>query len=159
MAKKVILGTDIARDAFKTKINDNFTELYNKDVALEGQINTSLATELYTITTGFAAGWSGTLIYGITKNDILILSIPQMTKDSDILGTEDVFTLPVGFRPKSVFSAVKTEITGVDISDNNIQDSNVQIQLVYNGTLRFRNTGLVTSNVRRVSGASLFTIL
>ena len=39
MAKKVILGTDIARDAFKTKANDNFTELYNKDIALEGQIN------------------------------------------------------------------------------------------------------------------------
>lgn len=29
MAKKVILGTDIARDAFKTKVNDNFTELYD----------------------------------------------------------------------------------------------------------------------------------
>lgn len=40
MAKKVILGTDIARDAFKTKANDNFTELYNKDASLEGQINT-----------------------------------------------------------------------------------------------------------------------
>ena len=39
MAKKVILGTDIARDAFKTKINENFTELYDKDVALETQIN------------------------------------------------------------------------------------------------------------------------
>lgn len=39
MAKKVILGTDIARDAFKTKINDNFTELYEKDTALEEQIN------------------------------------------------------------------------------------------------------------------------
>jgi hypothetical protein len=39
MAKKVILGTDIARDAFKTKVNDNFTELYDKDVALEQQIN------------------------------------------------------------------------------------------------------------------------
>ena len=33
MAKKVILGTDIARDAFKTKVNDNFTELYDKDIA------------------------------------------------------------------------------------------------------------------------------
>ena len=39
MAKKVILGTDIARDAFKVKVNDNFTELYNKDVALGEQIN------------------------------------------------------------------------------------------------------------------------
>lgn len=39
MAKKVILGTDIARDAFKTKVNDNFTELYDKDVALGAQIN------------------------------------------------------------------------------------------------------------------------
>ena len=39
MAKKVILGTDIARDAFKTKANDNFTELYDKDVALGEQIN------------------------------------------------------------------------------------------------------------------------
>lgn len=39
MAKKVILGTDIARDAFKTKVNDNFTELYDKDVALGESIN------------------------------------------------------------------------------------------------------------------------
>lgn len=39
MAKKVILGTDIARDAFKIKVNDNFTELYDKDVALGTQIN------------------------------------------------------------------------------------------------------------------------
>ena len=40
MAKKVILGTDIARDAFKVKVNENFTELYDKDVAIEEQINT-----------------------------------------------------------------------------------------------------------------------
>lgn len=39
MAKKVILGSDIARDAFKVKVNENFTELYDKDVALGESIN------------------------------------------------------------------------------------------------------------------------
>ncbi len=45
MAKKIILGTDIARDAFKVKVNENFTELYDKDVALGESIN-SLATKV-----------------------------------------------------------------------------------------------------------------
>ena len=29
MAKKVILGNDFGRDALKTKVNENFTELYD----------------------------------------------------------------------------------------------------------------------------------
>lgn len=50
MARKVILGTDIARDAFKVKVNENFTELYDKDVALGEQINT-LANQTHFINT------------------------------------------------------------------------------------------------------------
>lgn len=42
MAKKVILGTDIARDAFKTKVNDNFTELYDN---IEDKLSTSHNTD------------------------------------------------------------------------------------------------------------------
>ena len=39
MAKKIILGSDFGRDAFKAKVNENFTELYDKDVALGESIN------------------------------------------------------------------------------------------------------------------------
>lgn len=46
MAKKVILGSDFGRDAFKAKVNDNFTELYDKDVALEEQINSLDANKM-----------------------------------------------------------------------------------------------------------------
>ena len=45
MAKKVILGSDVGRDAMKQKINDNFTELYNKDASLEEQLE-DLATKV-----------------------------------------------------------------------------------------------------------------
>lgn len=43
MAKQTILGTDLGRDAFKVKTNANFTELYEKDAALEQLINTFAA--------------------------------------------------------------------------------------------------------------------
>lgn len=39
MAKQVILGSDLGRDALKVKCNVNFTELYDKDVAIGESIN------------------------------------------------------------------------------------------------------------------------
>ena len=104
MAKKVILGTDIARDAFKVKVNENFTELYDKDVALEGQINDLDADKANKaqgnwITATLQNGWTGALKY--RKNDIGQLEI----QGSIIPGTNAVWTviaeLPLEYRTAS----------------------------------------------------------
>ena len=112
MAKKVILGTDIARDAFKTKVNENFTELYNKDVALGEQIN-SLDAEVdlkasktrgeaftATLQNGFTEsdGTPNGILY--SKNDVGIVWLRgYVIAGSTVADGTVIATLPAGYRP------------------------------------------------------------
>lgn len=121
MAKKVILGTDIARDAFKVKVNENFTELYDKDVALEEQINdldadvvahkaddTAHGINLKAnkiqenwIIPSTLNGWvlGSTIKY--FKSETGIVYIMGLVGGGTIGLNTPVFILPVGYRPLS----------------------------------------------------------
>lgn len=136
MAKKIILGTDIARDAFKIKVNENFTELYDKDVALGEQINSLVAggTEYTAI---LQNGWTGILKY--RKNDLGQVSIhaniyPGTTANGTLLTA-----LPAEYKPISAVIAQHYNLS------NGIIESNIAIAT--DGNLYFMgNTASTTGN-------------
>ena len=92
MAKKVILGTDIARDAFKIKVNDNFTELYNfigTLTSLSTEDKTSLVAAINEVkeqnnTLGALVGLGGVVESGTNENGTYV-----KFEDGTVLGWYD----------------------------------------------------------------------
>jgi len=107
-------------------------------------------TQMYTVTTGFAEGWSGTICYGKTNADILIVSIDTLTKTSDIGSNDTVYTLPAGYRP-AIFA--KTNAAGINAGVAVVNGSMVEIMILTTGALRLRNVGGVTATVVSAQGA------
>lgn len=103
MAKKVILGTDIARDAFKVKVNENFTELYNKDTSLEEQIN-DLDAEVV------AHKAENTSEIVVLSRDVSVTGIQTTTLNNDKI-------------PKSIFAFSVVQLTKKQSAGQAIQGS------------------------------------
>jgi len=148
---------EMGASANKVKITDSESLIDATDVegALEEIVtdfNIHLAetmTQMYTVTTGFAEGWSGTICYGKTNADILIVSIDTLTKTSDIGSNDTVYTLPAGYRP-AIFA--KTNAAGINAGVAVVNGSMVEIIILTTGALRLRNVGGVTATVVSAQG-------
>ena len=147
MAKKVILGTDIARDAFKIKVNDNFTELYNKDVALEERIN-NLAAEVDLkankaqpnwITPTLQNGWVSheTVFFRVALDPLGKLVFKGAIKDGASTTGTVLFVLPAGYRP-----TIDRLVSAISYSYENIKNLNVLIKS--NGNVELYNNTAYT---------------
>lgn len=103
------------------------------------------------ITSGFAAGWSGTVRYSKTQEGLLVIYM-VLDKTSDILvAGEYIFTLPVGYRPSQYQRspcAGWTSTTG-----ERVNGSALEIAVSASGAIGVGSCGSVSTNVRAIAGA------
>lgn len=141
-----------AIDEVDAKVDNNATQINDLDADKADKIS---PTEI-TVNTGFAAGWSGSIKYGKTQENIIFVKIEDLQKTSDISTTPEViYTLPVGYRPIGV---QRLSVIGLNASAIRINGSMLDVLITNNGTLNICNNGSVTANVRRLAGAQVIGI-
>lgn len=100
--------------------------------------------ETLTITSGFAAGWSGAIKVHKTQEGILIYDIQSLAKSSAISANEVVYTFPLFWRPAT---GVQNVVVGQNTVTGVIAGSVVELLIESGGALSARNLGSVTANV------------
>lgn len=103
------------------------------------------------ITSGFAAGWSGTIRYSKTQEGGLNLVIDSLLKTSDITNNlETVYTITdVNLRPRRQH---KFYVLGATNTGTAVIGSLVEILIATNGTIQLRVVAGSTTNVRLIGG-------
>ena len=151
IAKSWNQGTIIARNfaeydynALKENIEENDADLvaHKADNTAHG---VGLPTETV-ITTGFSAGWSGTIRARVNQEGLKTLSI-DLAKTTDISGSENAYTFSVPLRALSA----DTHFSTIGASDDGalIANSQIGFYITIYGDLILRNIGSVTVGVRR----------
>ena len=112
------------------------------------------APVLTTVTTGFAAGWSGTLRHGRTNEGLLCLVLENLAKTTAI-GTaeETILTLPTTAYLRHAFN---TNVSGLDSAGNVVVNSSVRI--ILGGSITVSNVGGVTAGVMRIPNLNLVVL-
>ena len=112
------------------------------------------APVLTTVTTGFAAGWSGTLRHGRTNEGLLCLVLENLAKTTAI-GTaeETILTLPTTAYLRHAFN---TNVSGLDSAGNVVVNSSVRI--ILGGLITVSNVGGVTAGVMRIPNLNLVVL-
>lgn len=120
-------------------------------------IEPSIAPVETVITSGFAAGWSGSITFSKAQEGIVILKIFSLIKTSDIVtgSGEVVYTLPVSFRPKN---SSRFSLVGFNSSNVNVANSAVDLVVDASGEVKLANIGSVTTGVRRINAAQIFAL-
>lgn len=106
-----------------------------------------------TITTGFASGWSGSIVAEKNLNNVLTNLSFNFTKSSDIANEQVLlYTLPVGVRPKN---EIKITVNLFDSNSFNLANSQAIITIFPTGgifILPIASTNL--TNARKIIGGS-----
>lgn len=172
MAKQVILGSDLGKDALKVKCNVNFTELYNFIGTLtslstedktnlvaainehEAQINSldadkaNKAQEAFVLAT-LINGWSGNFFY--RKTQIGQLEIQYSITAGTVADYTTILTLPLGYRPGGH--------TAIPIYNNSTGESIIGLVLLASGEFKIRvpaSDKIIAG--QSISGTAIFVI-
>lgn len=105
------------------------------------------APTVTTITSGFASGWSGSIVTRKSGNTVQVAI--NLTKNTDVSVSELLYTLPIGLRPSDLMIPPLTLWdSGATAS---IAGNSSYMLLSTNGELTLsQNTGSTTLNARRV---------
>lgn len=100
-----------------------------------------------TITSGFAAGWSGKIVIKKSFDNLVFVDI-QLSKSTDILSTETIYTLPTGTIPTDQINQLTNFLNS---SYASLASSFGLITIGTNGIIEISAvTGTTLTNARRV---------
>jgi hypothetical protein len=133
---------DAVRNQMDGAVDEVFTTINNEVV-----LKTDVSPVTTTITTGFASGWSGTIIVRKGLGNLCEF-YADLTKTSDVVGNEIIFTLPVGLRSLSNRIIL---INLFDTGGSPISGALYNFTFFTTGNLTIANgAGTTTTNARRI---------